>query len=380
MIFRSGPAASRSVRLILLLAAGGLGSTATSVTAAETWRIVNIDASSRVHMRQSASNRSKILAYIPGNERGLKSTHCISNWCRIEFRGIKGWVFSRYLAPDEGNAGSPKAAAAPDPEVLAQRKSFDLVHRDGRPIPIYAFPSDTLPIAGNVAPETKNVEGLGTCIEQWCYVRSGQLIGWMRTDAFALATQQAETEVTTAALSEPAEPQGDTAINETEPTATNAATVAAVEIDPPPLGFEAKTYALAGLAGDNALPIREKPEAASRILGLIPGDAKNVEGLRKCVERWCLIRYGNTDGWVLRRHLADETVEDTQTFQVSGLALWNALEVKDYPGEQAATVGTIPSYATGIVPIGGCDDVWCHIRYLGIAGWVSGRYLEPQKK
>jgi uncharacterized protein YraI len=80
---------------------------------------------------------------------------------------------------------------------------------------------------------------------------------------------------------------------------------------------------------------------------------------------------------VLRRHLADESAESSQTFQVSGVALWSALDVLEYPGQDATVVGRIPAYATGIVPIGGCDKTWCQVRYLGIAGWVSGQYLAP---
>lgn len=389
MIFRSGQVARPSAWRMPLLAAGIAGLTASPLAAQDTWRVVNVDASGRVHMRQSASNRSKILAYIPGGQRGLRSTHCISNWCRIEFRGVKGWVFSRYLAPDEpADAPAAVSAGLDAPQDLARRKSFDLIHQDGMPLPVYAFPSETLPISGRIPPETKSVEALGTCIEKWCYVRSGQLIGWMRTDAFVIdgGAQEPEQEpeptaaiATTALPGEAAKPQDGEAINKTVPTATDA-TAASVGIEPPPLGFEAKTYALAGLAGGNALEIREKPEAGSPILGLIPSDARNVEGLRKCAGSWCLIRYGATEGWVLRRHLSDAAVERTQTFQVSRLPLWASLEVKEYPGDEAATVGAIPAYATGIVPIGGCDDVWCHVRYLGLAGWVSGRYLEPQKR
>ena len=126
--------------------------------------------------------------------------------------------------------------------------------------------------------------------------------------------------------------------------------------------------------------MREKPDGDSRILAWIPNGAKDVEGLRKCVEKWCLVRHANVSGWVVRRHLADVSVESTQMFQARGVELWGSLDVLDYPNANGNVVGKIPSYATGIVPIGGCDDDWCHVRYLGIAGWVSGQNLEPQAR
>jgi uncharacterized protein YraI len=42
-------------------------------------------------------------------------------------------------------------------------------------------------------------------------------------------------------------------------------------------------------------------------------------------------------------------------------------------------LGTIPSYASGIVPIGACNQSWCNIRFINITGWVRTKYLAAQK-
>jgi SH3-like domain-containing protein len=280
-----------------------------AAAAKETWRITDIAASARIHLREEANNRSKIIAYIPGTARGLSRGECEGGWCEVEYQGLTGWVFARYLARD----------AAPPREKTAG------------------------------APASPPLNALA-------------------------AANEANGQDATAALATDA----GRALNKTEPTATQVAVPAAAL---QPLGdIDSKSYTLAGLGGQSSLAMREQPDGTSRILGWIPNRATDVQGLRKCVEKWCLVRHGAVSGWVARRHLADAAVESTQMFQAKGVALWGAVDVLDYPNPQANVVGKIPSYATGIVPIGGCDDEWCHVRYLGIAGWVSGEYLEPQAR
>jgi SH3-like domain-containing protein len=352
--------------------------------AAESWRITNLDASGRVHIRERASGRSRIVGYIPGDARGLSGGPCRANWCPIEFEGVKGWVYRRFLKADDQAAAAP--AASPDMATLAEKKTLRLAASNGRPIPVFAFPNDKLPVAGHIAASARTVEGLGACIRTYCYVRSGRLIGWLPSTMIAGEADEAATEAkaedVTAALPEPAPADETKALNETETTATSlvvdadAATIAGEVEDEDGTKF----YTLAGVPGESSLAMHERPDGTAAIVAWVPNDAAQVEGLRKCVEQWCLVRWQDKSGWVARRHLADKSVENSQTFQVTGLTIWTPLNVLDQPSETANVVGTIPSYATGIVPIGGCDQNWCHIRYLGIAGWVSGQNLEPQKR
>jgi SH3-like domain-containing protein len=371
----------------------------TGQAASKTWRITDIAASARVNLREEPSNRSEILAYIPGDARGLRGGDCSGNWCPVEFRGLKGWIYRDYLEPDdEPQQQQQQAQPAPQPqqqeqpqttaatpssrlpEDLEQRKSFRLAAKAGGTIPVYVFPSDSMPVAGHLPGNTESVDGLGTCVPNWCYIRSGGLIGWIQAEAISLDDAPADVQAT-ASIAPATRLDERNTLNKTVPTATNVTAPApAPDIAPAPSLGGAKSYGLAGLAGKSSLPMRAEPEETARILEWIPSDARNVEGLRKCVEQWCLVRYGSTEGWVARRHLADVSLEQTQAFQVSGLPLWSPLKVFDQPASGANVVGEIPSYATGIVPIGNCDKSWCHIRYLGIAGWVSSQNLEPQKR
>lgn len=353
---------------------------------AQTYRINNVDKAARIHLREAPNNRARVVAYIPPDQTLQGTGNCNERWCEVSHKGRKGWVFRKYLIeprpavaaappnpnPDTVAALPPQASpaasvAAPDAKEVPlelQDKMLRLKYDAGRDIAVYAFPSDRLPAAGRIPPETAEVEDLGTCTRKFCYVRSGSLVGWISEEAI----------VKPAAPMEPPK-----TVETTVAAATQAAVQANAVVDA--LGsIEMKSYTLVGLSGDAGLPLRDEPEDNGGIVGWVPADAKGVEGLRRCVQKWCLVRYEALTGWIARRHLADEDADSSRRYQVSGVALWAALDVFDYPGPDASIVGHIPSYASGIAPIGNCDREWCHIRYLGIAGWVSAKFLAPQAR
>jgi SH3-like domain-containing protein len=387
---------------------------------AESFRINNVDKAKRINMREQPSNRSKVVAYIPPDSTLDGTGNCDERWCEVRFRDRVGWVFRKYLLPTEPQAAetappvqapAPSAATAraePDDDDIPadlQDTMLRLVFAGGRPIPVYAFPSDRLPAAGRLDPGTKTVEDLGTCSRKFCYIRSGSLVGWIPEEAIlrdkngaapteppaqAEIAEKPEAPAQTQARDkpEPARPAEEVAAEDadppraldgTVPTATHPGQTTGLPIDGPG-SIEIKTYSIAGLSSDASLPAREQPDDNAPIAGWIPGSATDIEGLRKCVQKYCLVRHEAVTGWVARRHLADESAGASKRYLVSGVALWGALDVLDYPGQGAAIVGHIPAYASGIVPIGNCDKDWCHIRYLGIAGWVSGKYLAQQAR
>lgn len=357
---------------------------------AETWRVIDIDPAKRLHMREKPTTRSRVLGYIPGSARGLKGGSCNQKWCKLEYGGVIGWVYKRYLTADEQTVAkqeNSEAAAGPALDALAQKQTLYLKPSNGRPVPVYAFPNDKLPTAGLLAADTKTVEGMGACIRAYCYVRSGPLIGWLPQAIFASSEETAGTspqdekvEEMTASLPPALQADEDQALNKTETTATNLAAPAnPASVTAPTDDDDGNFYALAGVSGERSLAIHAKPDGGGAIVGWIPHGARKIEGLRKCVEQWCLVRWEGKSGWVARRHLADESIEGARSFQITGLTPWKPLEVLDQPSETASVVGTIPSYATGIVPIGQCNKYWCHIRYLGIAGWVRANFLKEQQ-
>lgn len=339
-------------------------------TSAESWRVERVDEAKALNLRKTPSNRAKIVAYIPMGTKQLKGGKCANEWCPVEYEGVKGWVFKKYLRVDDDSLKELDDIAAPQ-KIERPVKEMPRVLRlapSSNPIPVYAFPNEKLPVAGMIPPDTDLVERVGPCMENWCYVKSGSLTGWLQGGALAkrlLKSQDAQTDTDVTR-----------SLNTTETTAQSAPLV-----EPELVSSESasgnKLYSLAGLSGDPSLPMRERPEDGARIVTFIPEDAKDIEGLHKCVGKWCLVRHQHQEGWVRRRHLADDSLEGKRAFQVDGVALWSALDVYDAPGGDAGVIGHIPAYATGIVPIGSCERTWCHVRYLGIAGWVNKHYLAP---
>jgi SH3-like domain-containing protein len=344
-----------------------------TLVSAESWRVERVDDSMSLNLRKTPSNRAKIIGYIPVGTKQLSGGKCAKGWCPVEYEGVKGWVFQKYLKPD--NSPEELAEVATPQKIEHPVKEMPRVLRlapNDHPTPVYAFPNEKLPIAGLIPPDTDLVERIGPCMENWCYIKSGSLIGWLQGGALAKPLWGT-------AKSQNTQAEADTktrSLNTTETTAH-----ATPLLDPEVVGTTSesgnKLYGLAGLTGDPSLPMRERPEDGAPIITFIPEDARDIEGLHKCAGKWCLVRYQHREGWVQRRHLADETLEKNQAFQVDGVALWSALDVFDAPGENAAIIGRIPAYATGVVPIGSCERTWCHIRYLGIAGWVNKQFLAP---
>lgn len=89
------------------------------------WAVTGVASNDVLHLRDVPSAESKSLAGIPPNTHGLKNLGCRRNqvpfdqwvrmsesqrnlamtrWCRVEYRGMQGWVAGRYLKDDDRSA------------------------------------------------------------------------------------------------------------------------------------------------------------------------------------------------------------------------------------------------------------------------------------
>ncbi len=112
--------------------------------------------------------------------------------------------------------------------------------------------------------------------------------------------------------------------------------------------------------------------------GTVWAGAGEIEDLKHCVRQWCLIKYNGASGYVQGRFLARTSGIGKQRYGIGGSFRGEAITVFDFPGRDAGVAGEIPFYASGIVPIGDCGPDWCHIRYLGLVGWVKTPGLVPE--
>lgn len=146
-----------------------------------------------------------------------------------------------------------------------------------------------------------------------------------------------------------------------------------------PGGERGPLYAIEGAPAGEPLTIREAPDDQAAVKGVIPANGSRVEGLKQCAGKWCLVRHDGMTGWVLRRHLASSD-GIRPLLRIVNMSLAAVLALKEHPASDAADVGAIPSYATGVVQIGACDKTWCHVRYLGAVGWVDSRFIAAEPK
>jgi hypothetical protein len=86
------------------------------------WAVTGVRSDDVLHLRDVPSADSRSLARIPSNARGLKNLGCrrnqppmdqwvrmsqeqralaLTRWCRVEYRGMQGWVAGRYLRSDD---------------------------------------------------------------------------------------------------------------------------------------------------------------------------------------------------------------------------------------------------------------------------------------
>jgi hypothetical protein len=68
-----------------------------------------------------------------------------------------------------------------------------------------------------------------------------------------------------------------------------------------------ETYRVVGVAVDDTLNMRSRPEPRARVVAEIPFDATGLRGLG-CVDdnSWCQVRYRGQEGWVAARFLRRE--------------------------------------------------------------------------
>jgi hypothetical protein len=89
----------------------------------ETWSVTGVGPRDVLNMRDVPSADSRILGSIPRDAHGLKGLGCLRAeppldvwmrmskeqrrdakllWCRVEYRGKRGWVAGRFLKKEEG--------------------------------------------------------------------------------------------------------------------------------------------------------------------------------------------------------------------------------------------------------------------------------------
>jgi len=222
-------------------------------------------------------------------------------------------------------------------------------------------PSSQSPVIASV-PKDAVLTSFQPCARGWCAVEYKGIRGWIY-DVY-LVEQSAKT--VSQAPPAPPPPFAKAALQ--RPSAAPGPVAAAKE-------SPRISYRVIGLAAEESLPIREAPLDTAPLIGGLSPDANAIAGLETCKRQWCLIEHDGVRGYVRSRFLGRAGDAPSPKYGVDGES---NVKVFSYGAPDADVVGEIPFYAGGIVPVGDCNGEWCHVRYLGLVGFVDTRRLRPQ--
>jgi uncharacterized protein YraI len=167
---------------------------------------------------------------------------------------------------------------------------------------------------------------------------------------------------------------------------------------PPPSSLPAsdyKKYRVVRVASYDTLNVRTDPFVSrNNKIGEIPPNGRNINKLfcRRNYKgvRWCKIEYQDygypLKGWVVERCLAPQGSHSSygggDYYRVVNIRSDDTLTVRSGPGTEYYHIGDLPYNARG-VSVGRCrysskGGKWCFVRYGGIEGWSSAKYLRRQ--
>ena len=222
-------------------------------------------------------------------------------------------------------------------------------------------PSGQSPVVASV-PKDAVLASFQPCTKGWCAVEYKGIRGWIY-DIFIV---EMPGKAVSAAPPPPPQPLARASLQRPLPApAPVAASREGVRL----------SYRLIGLKAHESLPLREGPSDGANVIGALSTSATGIAGLETCVRRWCLVELNGVRGYVQSRFLGRGEEAPSPRFGVEG-----ELDVKvfSFGSRDADVVGEIPFYAAGIVPVGDCNAEWCHVRYLGLVGFVERGRLHPQ--
>jgi SH3-like domain-containing protein len=279
--------------------------------------------------------------------------------------------------------GAPSATAA---------KTYHIVGvEEGQTAHMRSRPASRAKPVGYIPADAHGVVLVGACVRDWCQVRYGEKTGWVSRGLLEPEPAEAGEEIPQHVNSSPAPDDAAKLAAEDlsrgglpaapQPQDSGRQPDASAGAEPSQSSQSGasprpKTYVIAGVASGATLELRDGPADDAKVVGAVPYDANELEVLEQSVKKWRQVRYRGTTGWMLGRHLA-EAGASGQRFRVTGVSMLESAPVREYPSPEAGIIGSLPSYASGIVAIGACDGQWRHIRYLGLVGWVECKRLEP---
>lgn len=158
-------------------------------------------------------------------------------------------------------------------------------------------------------------------------------------------------------------------------------------------------YSVVGVAANDVLWVRTRPNRNANTTGSLPPGAQGV-AVGRCVDvsgyskPWCEVRYQCISGWAYSRYLATstgggstrggETASANTTYRVANVAGNDVLNMRSGPGTQHAIVAEIPPNGAGVSvsfcqTVSGYSHKWCTVAWRGVSGWASACCLASER-
>jgi SH3-like domain-containing protein len=161
---------------VVLLASGPLAPRARAADDAATYRVVDVERGDVLNMRAGPSSAYSVVGSIPPTEGGIRVIGACRDWCNVEYKGVSGWVYHRYLAVE--------AAVAPFTQRALQASYWRVIGVASNDVlMVRTAPSQQAPVAHVYPPTAACLVGIGECRGPWCQVsipaREGYQVGWV---------------------------------------------------------------------------------------------------------------------------------------------------------------------------------------------------------
>ena len=270
--------------------------------------------SGTLNLRRQPSLGSTVIMQIPKGQR-VGVLQRLDGWCRVSYAGINGYVMTTYLAMEGSNA----------PEAVLT----GIVTTPSGTLNLRETPSTTARVLTAIAPGTE--VSILTQGSEWSKITHGGYTGYVMTRFLTIGSSAPEA---------PAE-SADTVTVHT---------------------------------GNGSLNLRETPDAASRVLTVIP-DGTALERLIAGTA-WTKVRYGSHTGYVMTKFLREGSSSGS-----SAASIQATVSTPDGGGLNLRRTASSDAQVLLMIPCGTAvtvlekGDAWCRVTYLAQEGYVMTRYL-----
>jgi len=139
-----------------------------------------------------------------------------------------------------------------------------------------------------------------------------------------------------------------------------------------PLTTSAQAACVINVAQNDVLNMRSGPSTGNPVVGILYPGRCGVNIVQRS-GNWAYVTWQGRQGWVNLRFIGEQGPAPTIACVVN-VAFNDVLNIR--------AAGTSNSRILGVIPPNGCgvrvlsqNGSWTRIRYNGVAGWVSSRFL-----